>query len=462
MSDLNRPPQHANALAQPEKNCVLLTGVAGYIGSHMVRMLAGLGQAIRSGWWLMRGRYAGSGAGSRVFMNWVRSWNMPSSGRRRNEAMRLLIIQPWFTGKGHPAQSLLNTASAIGKDERLEYLVSFDEKLEVCKDAICRLERLGVVHRFKATSRSGTGSVHTILAVLTVVWLRLKGVRYQRLFFFDANIPMLALMWPFFAWALGVERVSILPLCGPEEIGNRIKRYLVQRFVRRADARVYLRTEELAHAWVVSFDIRADCLPSLEIPVDPESPVAGKVSTPEIGSQDGKVSFGIVGQIRPGKGLDWLVPLFKEHPSLGELTVAGALYDESFRRELAELMEFEGFMHGYLSEEVMLGIAAKQDYLLMLYGEGWDPRMESAVLYLAARVNRPVIVYDRGWSGRKVREYGCGLLASDHVGNITELLHRVPRAGSVEYSRLLDGIKRFRNAHSASALRMKVLNELTS
>ncbi|MEW6406264.1 MAG: hypothetical protein AB1649_31145, partial [Chloroflexota bacterium] len=182
---------------------------------------------------------------------------------------KTLIIQPWFTGKGHPAQSLLNTASTIGKDERVEYLVSFEDQSKACKDAIGRLEQLGLVHRFKAISRTGTGSTNTIRALLTVSWLRLKGVRYQRLFFFDSNIPVLALVWRFFAWPLDVERISILPLYGPEVIRSRIKRFLVKQFVGRSDVRVYLRTEELTHSWDASFEISTRCLPSLEIPDAP-------------------------------------------------------------------------------------------------------------------------------------------------------------------------------------------------
>ena len=38
--------------------------------------------------------------------------------------MKPLIIQPWFCAIGHPAQSLINMASAIGRDERVDYLLS--------------------------------------------------------------------------------------------------------------------------------------------------------------------------------------------------------------------------------------------------------------------------------------------------------------------------------------------------
>ena len=86
--------------------------------------------------------------------------------------------------------------------------------------------------------------------------------------------------------------------------------------------------------------------------------------------------------------------------------------------------------------------------------------MESAVLYLAARVNRPVIVFGGGWCGRMVGEYKCGLLASEDHEHTLELLKRVPRPGSDQYAELLKGMEAFRQAHSAKSLRGKVIQEL--
>jgi hypothetical protein len=61
---------------------------------------------------------------------------------------------------------------------------------------------------------------------------------------------------------------------------------------------------------------------------------------------------------------------------------------------LSALLDFEGFLEKYLSEEDLIHIASEQDYLFMLY-DNWDHRMEGAVMFLAARVNKPVIVYKK-------------------------------------------------------------------
>lgn len=90
-----------------------------------------------------------------------------------------------------------------------------------------------------------------------------------------------------------------------------------------------------------------------------------------------------------------------------------------------------------------VGAGAEQDYLLILY-DLWDKRIESAVLYFAARANRPVVVYGDSWSGRMVREFGCGVVAPVGHGETVDLLRRIPCPGSAEYARLFKGMAEFR------------------
>lgn len=129
------------------------------------------------------------------------------------------------------------------------------------------------------------------------------------------------------------------------------------------------------------------------------------------------------------------------------------------REQLSVLNGFDGFINCFMSEIDMLERAAEQDYLLMLY-DLWDKRMESAVLYLAARVNRPVVVYGDSWCGRMVREFECGVVAPVDHEETVDLLRRIPRPGSAGYARLLKGMAEFRQAHSVKSLRDRVIQEL--
>jgi glycosyltransferase involved in cell wall biosynthesis len=371
--------------------------------------------------------------------------------------MKLLIIQPWFGAIGHPAQSLINMASAIGEDDRVDYLVSMNSESELCLNSMQRLKTWGNVHGFSV--KTFVERDNTLRAFWALWRLWLKGNRYQRIFFFDSSLPMLALLWPIFAWVCSVERISVLHLCGPElfDRSSWLSRLVTRRFLMLPEVRFYLRTEELAQAWTVAYkDIvvgsRISTLPSLEIP-------DGAVYQHPLLPTD-QVKFGVIGQIRPCKGLDWLVPTFQKYPDIGKLTVAGEYAGRESHAQLSFLDQFEGFVNCFMSEDEMLERSSMQDYLLILYDGTWDKRMESAVLFLAARVNRPVVAYGDSWSGRMVREFGCGMVAPADRQQAIEFLRSIPRPGSVEYARLLDGMAAFRGAHSVETLRPVLMQEL--
>lgn len=370
--------------------------------------------------------------------------------------MKLLIVQPWFSAIGHPAQSLINMASAIGKDERVDYLVSDNTAAGFCLESIERLRAWGRVESFVVTTP--TGDSNTVRALLQLWRMRLKGRHYQRIFFFDESLAVLALLWPLFSLWLSVERIGVLHLFGPNlgmRRSSRWTRFVIGQFLKRREVRLYLRTEELATAWrdafktVSSRQIRY--LPSLEIP-DDEPPQYPKRFSDTL-------AFGIIGQIRVGKAIEWLVPAFQNSAALGKLTVAGEFNIPQTREQLSVLSGFDGFINCFMTESDMLERAAGQDYLLMLY-DLWDKRMESAVLYLAARVNRPVVAYGDSWCGRIVREFGCGVVAPVDRKETVDLLLRIPRPGSAEYARLLKGMDAFRQAHSVKSLRGRVIQEL--
>ena len=371
--------------------------------------------------------------------------------------MKLLIIQPWFSAIGHPAQSLINMASAIGRDERVDYLVSGNTEAGFCLEPMERLRTWGKLERFAVTTP--TGHSNTVRALLWLWRMRLKGRRYQRIFFFDESLVVLALLWPLLSLWLPVERFAVLHLFGPIRprlgIRNWVARFVIGRFLKRREVRFYLRTEELATTWRDTFNTvpteQIRHLPSLEIPDDVPQQYPKRFSD--------TMTFGIIGQIRVGKGIEWLVPAFQNNTALGKLTVAGEFYMPQHREQLPVLSGFDGFINRFMSESDMLEMAAGQDYLLMLY-DLWDKRMESAVLYLAARVNRPVVVYGDSWCGRMVKEFGCGVVAPVGRQETVDLLRRIPRPRSAEYARLLKGMAEFRQAHSVKSLRGRVIHEL--
>ena len=368
----------------------------------------------------------------------------------------LVIVQPWFSTLGHPAQSLINTAKIISNTPDITYLISMQvgsNKLDGFRNQLIQFGDV-VEYPVKTTStREGTWKALWYLRMLASK----RRVKVNSVFFFDAHLVLLSILWPLTSFFLKPDQLSVINLMGPERIfRSKIATWFVRRFLKRKEVYLYLRTEELMLSWQEGFpDIpikKIKYLISLEIP---DTDV---YTTP---AADVELKFGIIGQVRKGKGLEWIVPMFKKNGTIGRLTVAGTFNNDADRERMAELQDFSGFNNKYLSESELLLESTKQDYLLVLY-EDWDSRMESAVVYLAARVNRPVIVYDNGWCGRIIRKFGNGLFAPNDQASMPEFLSNLPRPGSADYNKLLEGVTLFRQANSGEVVRKAFLNAINT
>lgn len=363
----------------------------------------------------------------------------------------LLVIQPWFSAVGHPAQSLVNTAKIIGKKKKITYLISAISGLENVANAKRKLQQFGNVVDYPVKTDSVREG--TLKALVVLRRLVAANLTIDRIFFLDAHLVLLAALWPFY-YQRRIKTLSVVYLMGPERITRYgILKWLLTLFLRRREVVLFLRTEELAEDWQKAFPkARIRCLPSLEMPVDQAFDTKARMSSETI-------RLGVLGQIRTGKSLEWLVPLFKNNPSLGKLTIAGTFNNVAERQALSVLDGFEGFENKFLTEDELLSRAIEQDYLLMLY-DNWDHRMEGAVMFLAARVNRPVIVYDKGWCARMVRTYGNGVLAPDDHGRFSEFVRALPVSGTDGYNKLLDGVSVFRRAHTGESIRNAFLDAI--
>lgn len=363
----------------------------------------------------------------------------------------IVIVQPWFAAPGHPAQSLINTAKIIGIQNDLIYLISSIPGNESIAEAKSKLKLLGNVVDYSVKTisiREGT-----LKALRAFKKLLVTNILIDRVFFLDAHLVLLSVLWPFYSRPQ-IKKLGVVYLLGPEKVARyAIIKYLVNQFLKRNEVVLFLRTDELVADWKTVFpEACIKCLPPLEMPFDQDAVLDNQLPHKS-------VRLGVLGQIRVGKSIEWLVPVFKNNPSLGKLTIAGAFSQPAERRRLSCIEEFEGFQDKFLNEEDLLRIASEQDYLLMLY-DNWDHRMEGAVMFLAARVNRPVIVYNKGWCGRMVKTYGNGLFAPQNHENFAAFVKSLPQYGSNDYQKLLEGVCAFRRAHSGDSIRLAFLDAI--
>jgi len=356
-----------------------------------------------------------------------------------------LIIQPWFSANGHPAQSVINSARILVDESYFSYLVSCITKSDRDIKNFNLLQSIVKANKFAVNSSSlREGTYKSIFAVRN--YLK-KNPSVEKLFYFDVHLVLMALIWPLFRPG-NIRQLYVCYLMGPERVKRfRLINFVIAQFLKRHDVVLFLRTQELAHDWKKDFpnaDIR--CLPSLEIS---EVTIEPPKNQAVVHSQ---IQLGVLGQIRLGKGIEWLVPLFQTYPHLGDLNICGAYSDQAAEIKLNNLKSYPTFINKFLSENELLGLAAEQDYLLMLYDD-WDPRMEGAVMFLAAKVSKPVIVYDEGWCGRMVRTYNNGLVAPKNKNEMMDFFKGLPKPGSDVYQQLLSGVISFKCEHSGDKLK---------
>ncbi len=375
----------------------------------------------------------------------------------------LLIVQPWFTAAGHPAQSVLSTARALGPDSKIAYLLS-DRMENTARNQVLN-QTVGSIRSvaknvFRFSVPADLGWRNTLLALMAACRLRVSKGRPGKLLFFDGSFTTLAVLWPIFNKLTGARGLGFIYLHGPEPYQKSpLKRWLIGRFLARPDVRLFLRTEELAADWAVAFSARVKILPSLELNGNDSTGDEVRVEIDSLARRN--VRFGVLGQLRCGKGIETLVPLFQAHEELGALTVAGDFCDSQSRNALEPyLNDWTGFVGGYLPERHMLEIARKQHYLLVLYDENWDGRLESGVFYLAARVRKPVITFAETWCGRMVEKYGCGVTVERLPNALMQTLAEVPMPGSPDYDALVSGIFQFCGDHSPEKLRPIYLDRI--
>lgn len=364
----------------------------------------------------------------------------------------LIIAQPWFAAIGHPAQSLLNTAKVIGFSKDIKYLVSIEANNNLFSDALNDLKKYGEVIGFKVKTQSLYEG--TFKAVLRLRCLCFKDISIDRILFFDADLILLSGIWGLFFSQKKSPKLGVIYLHGPERIQrHRFIAFMVKRFLLKPNITLFLRTNELLEVWKMYYpNASLKRLPTMEI-------LADEVNITIHEQKSFKLRFGILGQIRQGKGLEWIVPFFEKNKELGELTVAGEFATDEQKITLHFLINFKGFVNKYLTEQELLAQAVKQDYLLMLY-DNWDARLEGAVMYLAARVNRPVIVYKGGWCGRMVATYKNGIIISKSDNNFLETIASLPKPHTYEYETLLKGVQAFKSDHSGKVIRDAFLDAI--
>jgi glycosyltransferase involved in cell wall biosynthesis len=383
--------------------------------------------------------------------------------------MQYFLVQPWFVSPGHPAQSLLRTYRSISplvdvkslvflpKDINLDpYLL---ELIELCSADII-LPDSSWEHKLFGTLAAGTFS-----SIRYLEQYRNEG-KELKVFFLDANLYVLSMFLNI--QTIKFDRLDVLCMVGPEFYQRTWPEYLskwllVKKLFDLPYFHLHLRTEDLAHDWKKLFPhigSRIGYLPSLELQNSEftnKTVVSGKINIVL------ERKFLIVGQIRPQKSVLKLFNLFYSYPSMGKLTIAGKIVENSLQSMLSSrTVENVTILDRFLTELEIKKLFLSANYNLMLY-ENWDQRMESAMLFESIKYGCPVVAYRGGWLGTKIVQEGLGWVISRNKTDfeLFEGIQQLPSPCSNEYNQVLINLEKCHQKWSSEDLVKEFLNCLS-
>jgi len=370
----------------------------------------------------------------------------------------VLLLQPWLSAEGHPAQSTLSIARTLSQYIPFELMTFRVREGDHADDVINQLRNFAPLHDFVSVesvdSFSSIGAGSSLLLEEALSRSREIGKSCIAVFL-DASIQHLA-RFSFFQNLRPLYRIGLIELHGPEEFDKckitnvrEVARYsYLRRFLMRDNVILGVRTDELRQAWCMSGLIkekRCRVVPNLE--VASYSPYYKDINTDNPPVERSNLAFSIVGQIRDTKNINRIVQIFNQNTNLGFLHISGFLRMKDFPEGIEPHNAFEKPRiicdFRMLSEKEMINTLKRSHYSLMLYCD-IDTRMESSMLYTSVAAGVPVIACNRGWLARMVGNNGLGYLVDPYDSSaILNRLRNVALPGTKEYENFLVNIKGF-------------------
>jgi hypothetical protein len=357
-----------------------------------------------------------------------------------------ILVQPWFSAQGHPAQSLLNLSRIVPPGRISLILVSAFDSNSPFAEIADKISHLLPLRSFGPGMRGNNLRRNTLLAGLTLLALFFKGKisRNNRLFFVDGDI------YAFCALAcLGVFIVFPSPILiilhGPGLVSRHpLVGRLVGKILRWTRSKIFLRSPTHLTQWQ---QFQKGAAFYLLPPV--EGAFNNFISHCDV-LPEGPIRVGVIGQIREGKSIPQLLVLSDVAPDDLAVVVCGPLSERPMSELSAYIHGRSDVRIGFMSEMQMLRLAGEQDYLSCLFENDWDIHSESATFWLAIKVLKPVLSFDEGWVADMIRQTGCGVIIKR--SDFQMLADIIPKRDTIEYRRLLKIIQNYRDSLCPKAI----------
>jgi hypothetical protein len=343
---------------------------------------------------------------------------------------KILFIQPFYFFYGHYYGLFNNLVDNLCKIKDLDFLVSINLKIKN-SDFIMGLrgiQKKAQVFTFKSAKKSESKQ-NVIKAFFKIVKLRKN---YDIFFFYDSDIPTISILYFFFWPLLYKKKIILYVFYGPEKFNKSIiKRLLIKFFLKFKNNRIFTRTKYLSFSWQ-NFFLNNRNISNL-----------GSCDYPNViirkNKKKGKLKFGVVGQIRFGKSIEFLSDFFIKNKTQGSFYLIGNFSKDQLKKKFEFINKKNLFKENFHSPKKNSNKILSLDYLCLMYDDFFDHRQDISTLYLAAKIRSPIICFNKsGWLLDKVKKYNCGLIL-----NSVKDFKNLPNRNSLRYKKFIIGLTKF-------------------
>lgn len=359
------------------------------------------------------------------------------------DCKKILIVEPWMCANGHPFQSCVYMLDALVNYKNVQFLCILNKNENFQKCVVSLKENQQRIAKYKVPWQNALSPANTVVAIFYALMSQAKKNK-PSIFFFDGSfVVLIYIRFALFLFLIK-SRFTILCMIPPEHWCSGLKKHILEFLLKKEAIRLLFRTEELCDDWGFHFNLyksQMRLLPSLEVPnyVNLEDKL--------VHCENNEIhKFLIVGQLRPGKSIEKIINVFENNNILSQLKIVGSYVDYKYMAKCMKYQKLGVISNIYLDTAKIESLIFNASYIILLYGERWDLRMESGLLYLSTRLGTPVITYNKGWLGRMVSKYKCGI-AIDNISSLSHLIKNIPSRKSIEYNKLVDGCVKFAKDH---------------
>jgi len=363
-------------------------------------------------------------------------------------AKKTLFIQPFYFYAGHYFQAFNNFIYNIRKIDRYDFLVSVNNDVNNKSFYIDfkKILKLKKIYTFKS-SKNSFSKINIFKSFLYIIKNRNS---YENFFFYDCKIFTLTYLFFFTSYLFKSNNFYIYAHYGPEFLNKSIfKNFFLINFLKKKNTKIFLRTKELQKDWINKLPIYKNKIKYLKSIDYPDLKYSKSIN------RNKKIVFGCVGQIRNGKSLKFLNNFFKLNKKY-QFKIIGSFANDEVKNSFKFIDEKFLTNNKFLNYNKLVNTSKKLDYIVLLYDNFFDKRYEVSTLYLAIKLNIPVICFDDGsWLSKKIKSYNCGLT----IKNLSKF-DNFPNRYSKKYKELIKNLEKFNISELNIDLDIKRLKRL--